>query len=169
MHVEQLNGMASLRKEGPRLSRTRNPRVLLWILIVALLAYVAYLYKAEGDKNASHPPDPPTVSQSTIISDFRELKGIQVPTEAELGGQFYATELLFPEEFKGEVGDVFYVRMEDGHILTTVSYRIEELSEDVPARATYTPLEDLGAQFVPDGDYTVKNITGQKIAPNDSE
>ncbi|NLW43860.1 MAG: hypothetical protein GXY92_01600 [Syntrophomonadaceae bacterium] len=151
------------------MSRAGNPRVLLWVLVLALVAYVAYLYIAQGDNNASLPQKPPAVSQATIISDFRELKDIQVPTEAELGGQFYATELLFPEGFKGEAGDVFYVRMEDGHILTTISYRIEEVTKDVPARATYIPLEDLGPQFEPEGEYTVKNITQQEIAPADSE
>lgn len=151
------------------MTKERNPRVMLWILILALLAYVAYLYITQGDKNASPPQNPPKVSQATVISDFRELKNIQVPTEAELGGQFYATEVLFPEEFKGEAGDVFYVRMEDGHVMTTISYRIEEVTEDVPARATYAPLEDLGARFEPEGEYTVKSLTAQEIAPNGSE
>lgn len=142
------------------LRRKGNPRLVLWVLIVALLVYVAYLYKAEED---NPPSNPPTVSQTTIINDFREMKNIQVPTEAELGGHFYATELLFPAEFKGQVGDVFYVRMEDGHILATISYSIEELTEDTPTQATYTPLKDLGPDFVPDGEYTTRRMVEQSI------
>jgi len=151
------------------LKKIGNPRIVLWVLIVALLVYVAYIYKAGENNDPSTPQNTPAVSQATVISDFRELKDIEVPTEAELGGQFYATELLFPEEFKGEVGDVFYVRMEDGHILATISYRIEELSKDVPAKASYTPLKDHGAGYAPEGKYTVKSIAEQELEAESSQ
>lgn len=143
-----------------------NPRVVLWILIVALLTYVTYVYKTADN---TPPPSPPTVSQATIISDFREMKNIQVPMEPELGGQFYATELLFPVEFRGQVDDVFYVRMEDGHILATVSYRIDELTEEVPTEASYTPLKDHGPGYEPTGEYTVKGLEDQQIEKKNSK
>lgn len=140
--------------------RIGSPRVVLWVLIAAMLVYVAYVYKS-GETNP--PSTPPAVSQAMVISDFRDMKNIQVPMDAELGGHFYATELLFPAEFNGRVGDVFYVRMEDGHILATISYRIEEVTGDIPAKATYTPLKDYGEGYVPGGDYTVKSIEDQSI------
>lgn len=140
---------------------------MLWVLIVALLVYVVYIYKSAD--NPSPPKNSPAVSQATVISDFRELKDIQVPMEAQLGGHFYATELLFPVEFKGKVGDVFYVRMEDGHILATISYRIEELTKDVPTKASYTPLKDHGPGYAPDGEYTVKSIEEQELQSGNKE
>ena len=134
------------------MKRIGNPRVVLWVLIAALLVYVGYIYKSAD--NSLPPKTSPVVSQATVISDFRELKDIQVPMEAELGGHFYATE---------------YVRIEDGHILATISYRIEELTEDVPTKASYTPLEDHGPSYAPDGEYTVKSIEEQEFQAGNSE
>ncbi|MGI6550130.1 MAG: hypothetical protein ACOX4Q_08890 [Syntrophomonadales bacterium] len=141
-----------------------NPRLVLWILIAALLVYVGYIYKTGENQPGLTTP---TVSQATVINDFREMKNIQVPTEAELGGHFFATELLFPAEFEGRVGDVFYVRMEDGHILATISYRVEEVTDEVPAKATYTPLKDHGPDYVPEGDYTTRSIEEQLVEAED--
>jgi len=137
------------------LSKVESPRQVLWILIALMLGYAVYLFKT-GD--TSSPPVEASISQATVVSDFREMKDIKVPIKPELGGQFYATELLFPDNFKGQVGDVFYARLEDGHILTTVSYRIEKLTSDVPPRAVYTPLKDYGPGYVPEGSYTRQTI-----------
>ena len=83
------------------MSRTRNPRVLLWILIVALLAYVAYLYKAEGDKRFTS-AGPPTVSQS-IISDFR-IEGYTGANRSGTRRAVLCDRIAVFEEFKGRSG-----------------------------------------------------------------
>jgi hypothetical protein len=71
----------------------------LWVLIVALLVYVCLSIQSEKIT----PSNPPTVSQTTIINDFREMKNIRYQRNG-IGWSLYATELLFPAEFKGQWG-----------------------------------------------------------------
>ncbi len=143
-----------------------SSRLILWILIVMMLAYAVYVYKsAENTKS----PSTPAVSQATVMSDFLEMKNIEVPLNPVLGGQFFTTELLFPAEFKGQVGDVFYARMEDGHVLATVSYRIDKLTEGVPNTASYVSVKVYGPDYEPAGDYTTKDLYDQEIEKTDHE
>jgi len=147
------------------LKKRGSPRLVLWIMILILLIGVAYVYFT-SDNELEQPPK--SVSQISIMNDFRTMD-IDAPSEPVLGGKFFATEILFPADFKGQVGEEFYVRMEDGHVAITATYRIEELTDDTPAQATYEPLQEYDADYDPEGDYTTKSLIEWSSIGNDED
>ena len=64
---------------------------------------------------------------------------------------------------------MFYARMEDGHVLATVSYRIDKLTEGVPNTASYVSVKVYGPDYEPAGDYTTKDLYDQEIEKTDHE
>ncbi len=142
------------------MERRRNPRVCLWIFIAALLCGVFYLYNQQQTVVEEIPP---AVSQAAVMSDFMSMEEIEIPVEPALGGNFYTTELLFSSAFKGEAGEIFYARMEDGHIGITVGYRISSISESVPPVAVYEPIGDYYPNYDPGVDFVARSLTQNSV------
>lgn len=138
------------------MSKKINPRVISWTMTLLVLAVVVFVYYSDNPQKPVQTPV--TISEAAIKIDFIEMKNIKVPIEPTLGGQFMTDELLFPAGFKGEVGSNFYARLEDGHVLTTVQYRIKSLTAGPPVEAVYEPVKNLAADFTPAGEYEVRSI-----------
>lgn len=138
------------------MTKKMNPRVVTWILTFLALAAVAWVYYTGED---SKPVKTEVViSKAAVETDFIEMKDIAVPIKPTLGGKFMTDELLFPATFKGKAGSVFYARMEDGHVLITVQYRVQKVAAGPPVEAVYEPIKTLDADYKPTGNYEVRQI-----------
>ncbi len=132
-----------------------NPRVVTWTLTILALAVVVMVYQTGN----SEPVQPDVViSKTAVKADFIEMKDVPVPIKPTLGGSFMTDELLFPASFNGKTGSIFYARVEDGHVLITVEYRIKKLSAGHPVVAVYESVKTLDADYEPAGDYEVQQI-----------
>lgn len=96
-------------------------RTVVYLLVFAFMAYFLYNYNQVEAIVA-----PPSITQQQIFSDFADLTDNDIPA-ASLGGQFFTTEIFFPDDFVGDAGNEFYVSMEDGHVLYTQRYIIQEI------------------------------------------
>ena len=96
-------------------------RRVIYLLAFALVAYFLYL-----NSQAGVIVSPQSITKQEIFSDFADLSGNNIP-KATLGGQYFTTEVFFPDDFVGDAGNEFYVSMEDGHTLYTQRYIIEEI------------------------------------------
>ncbi|MGE5416258.1 MAG: hypothetical protein ACM3UZ_05765 [Acidobacteriota bacterium] len=148
-----------------------NPRVILWLIILVTIATVYYM--PTGQVKNKTPQQKPAVDKQLIRTDFLDLKGKPVPVKPVLGGRFQAEEILFPRDFKGEPGSVFYVEMEDGHIAATIKYKIERINTGPPLKVEYKVLQSYEPgqidprQFdaVPVGNQQIRNANPDSNKP----
>lgn len=96
-------------------------RRMIYLLVFALLAYFLYV-NSQTELIAA----PQSITQQEIFADFADLTENDIP-EASLGGQYFTTEIFFPDDYVGDAGDEFYVSMEDGHTIYTQRYIIQEI------------------------------------------
>ncbi|MGE5397464.1 MAG: hypothetical protein ACM3MK_08030 [Chitinophagales bacterium] len=125
-----------------------NPRIILWIIVAGTILAM-FLLKNQPEEPKLEPVSNPVVSRETVISDFRDLKDIDVPVKPSLGGSFITTKIWFPQGFKGRYEDEFYVRLEDGHNQSVVKYRLDKPSAEVSSSNQYSPLGTEDARFNP--------------------
>ncbi|MGE5371902.1 MAG: hypothetical protein ACM3QZ_07950 [Solirubrobacterales bacterium] len=135
-----------------------SPRLINWVMILAIVGAVIYFGRA------GEPPKPaPLVANPQIVrSDFLGMTGVSQPMKSVLGGRFYATELLLPEPFTGKPGTRIYARMEDGHEAITALYEIKSVT-DQPAVVHYRHLKNEKYDFTPPGSWKRINLTGAEI------
>lgn len=121
-------------------------RSVIYFLLFALIAFLFY-----QSETANHAKLPPVISKEEILTDFQDLEDNDIP-EGKLGGNFYVTHLYFPAGFQGQKGDVFYVSLEDGHIVITQYYIIQK-EQDESEKLIYR-VKDTWENFQPpDGKY----------------
>lgn len=94
-----------------------------FIYLVAF-GIIAFLIFKHGTGDDITPAPLPSISKQAVLEDFADLKDNPSIPSGSLGGTYYTTEVFFPDDYTGDIGDEFYVCMEDGHKLLTQKYVI---------------------------------------------
>lgn len=94
-------------------------------LIVFLMAAV-FIFKYGDNRQIVFYPD--SISKQDVLKDFADLSDNKNIPAGELGGNYFATEVFFPDDYIGDQGDEFYVTLEDGHMQLTQKYLIEKVA-----------------------------------------
>ncbi len=120
-------------------------RRYIYLIVFVMVGFMIYQY---GDGKTIAPPQ--SISKQDVMKDFADLKGNKDIPSATLGGNYFATEVFFPDDYVGEQGDEFYVSMEDGHVMLTQKYIIEVIgaSKDKSGKLLYK-LKDNWENFRP--------------------
>lgn len=156
-----------MEKPASKMNGKINPRVFLWLIILVTLAAVFYLPNKQVKIKPA--PQKPTVTKDFIRTDFLDLSRMPVPVKPVLGGHFQANEILFPRDFKGEQGNIFYVEMEDGHIAATVKYEISTINNKMPPQVQYKALQSYEPGQIDPRQFDAVPIVRQQIESTGTE
>lgn len=80
-------------------------------------------HRGNIDNQATISGIPAPIAKEVIFNDFKDISDNETP-QAVLGGTFYLNRLYLPSSYSGTDGEVFYVSMEDGHIVVLQKYQI---------------------------------------------
>lgn len=108
-------------------SGNMNIRRIIYIAVIIFVAIVffrGFINEPAKDIYGSEP-----LSQQKLLADFKALPGNTLK-DKDSGEVYNVSVMLFPENFKGESGDAFYVEMKKGENHLTIMYRIREVGNN---------------------------------------
>jgi len=134
-------------------------RRVIYLLAFLLVGFIVFKY---GQGNEITPA--PSISKQDVLKDFADLKDNQDIPDGTLGGSYYTTAVFFPDDYVGDRGDEFYVSMEDGHVMLTQKYTIQEIgaTKEKSGKLLYKVKDNWENFRPPTGKYETYKYDGQK-------
>lgn len=134
-------------------------RRFIYLIVFGMVAFMIFKY---GDGREIVPPQ--SISKQDVLNDFADLQDNQGIPSGTLGGNYFTTEVFYPDDYIGDQGDEFYVSMEDGHDMLTQKYTIKEIgsTQEKSGKLQYE-LKDNWENFKPPaGKYESYKYDGKK-------
>ncbi len=105
-----------------------------------------------GDETLSKTPVP--IDRQAIFDDFKDLSDNDIPAGV-LGGTFFPGRLYLPEGYKGQAEDIFYLSIEDGHLLILQKYQVKQQPD---GSLKYQLIQNLENQDEPEGSFEAYSL-----------
>ncbi|CFX53308.1 Uncharacterized [Syntrophomonas zehnderi OL-4] len=136
--------------------KTRN---VIYLITFAIIAFLIFKYGGGEDT-----PPLASISKQDVLEDFADLQDNPGIPSGTLGGTYYTTEVFFPDDYTGDLGNEFYVAMEDGHSILTQKYVIYKTTAQTDqSESLQYKLKDSWEDFKPPaGKYESHKYDGKK-------